>query len=113
MSPMPATAQEKSVDIIVLRSFSQMVVQGIDLIDYEDNMSTATGTSKSQTDYEDSKSGKHSTNSVTKDGAIPLLSEDYMQGDNAKNVIRSPQLKILNLSALSIFCPFAWFKRAN
>ena len=82
---LPATAQEKPADIIELRSFPQVVVQGIDLIDYEDNMSTATGTSKSQTDYEDSKSGKHSTNSVTKDGAIPLLSEDYMQGDNAKN----------------------------
>lgn len=81
---LPAAAQEKSADIIGLRSFPQVVVQGIDLIDYEDSMSTATGASKSQTDYEDSKSGKHSTNSVTKDGAIPLPFEDYMQGDNAK-----------------------------
>ena len=66
VSPMPATAQEKSVDIIVLRSFSQMVVQGIDLIDYEDSMPTATGISKSLTEYEDSKYGKHSTNSATR-----------------------------------------------
>ncbi|CAD6202498.1 unnamed protein product [Miscanthus lutarioriparius] len=94
---LPATAQEKPADIIELRSFPQVVVQGIDLIDYEDNMSTATGTSKSQTDYEDSKSGKHSTNSVTKDGAIPLLSEDYMQGmkqsnDHTKNDVSSASL---------------------
>ncbi|EER95331.1 hypothetical protein BDA96_01G499800 [Sorghum bicolor] len=94
---LPATSQEKSEDIIGLRSFPQVVVQGIDLIDYEDNMSTATGTSKSQTDYEDSKSGKHSTNSVTKDGAIPSLPEDYMQGtkqsnDHTKNDVSSASL---------------------
>lgn len=94
---LPATAQEKSVDIIGLRSFPQVVIQGIDLIDCEDSMSTATGTAKNQTDYEDSKSGKHSANSATKDGAIPLLFEDYMQGtkqsnDHTKNDVSSTTL---------------------
>ncbi|AQL09050.1 J domain-containing protein required for chloroplast accumulation response 1 [Zea mays] len=84
---LPATAQEKSVDIIGLRSFPQVVIQGIDLIDCEDSMSTATGTAKNQTDYEDSKSGKHSANSATKDGAIPLLFEDYMQGNKYQKTI--------------------------
>ena len=42
-----------------------MVVQGIDLIDYQDSMPTATVISKCLTDYEDSKYGKHSTNSAT------------------------------------------------
>nr|XP_034575165.1 J domain-containing protein required for chloroplast accumulation response 1 isoform X2 [Setaria viridis] len=87
---LPATAEEKAGDIIGLRNFPQVAVQGIDLIDDEDIMSTATGASKSQQDYEDSKSGKHNTNSATKEGAIPLLFDDYMQGmkqgnDHTKN----------------------------
>jgi len=77
---LPATAGEKAGDIIGLRNFPQVVVQGIDLGDDEDSMSTATGASKSQPEYEDSKSGKHSTNSATKEGAIPLLFDEYMQG---------------------------------
>ncbi|PAN51057.1 hypothetical protein PAHAL_9G566600 [Panicum hallii] len=77
---LPATAGEKAGDIIGLTNFPQVVVQGIDLVDDEDSMSTATGASKSQPDYEDSKSGKHSTNSATKEGAIPLFFDDYMQG---------------------------------
>jgi len=81
---LPATAGENSGDIIGLRNFPQVVVQGIDLVDDEDTMSTATGASKSQPDYEDSKSGKHSTNSATKEGAIPLFFDDYMQGDNTE-----------------------------
>ncbi|XP_062210232.1 J domain-containing protein required for chloroplast accumulation response 1-like isoform X2 [Phragmites australis] len=91
---LPATAQGNAGDIIGLRSFPQVVVQGFDLIDEEDSMSTATGASKSQTDYEDSKSGKHSTNSATKEGAIPLFFDDYMQGmkhstDYTKNDVSS------------------------
>ncbi|KAM0886431.1 hypothetical protein ACQ4PT_029682 [Festuca glaucescens] len=70
---------------------------GIDLIDEEESMSTATAASKSQTDYEDYKSGKdelferkHSINSTTKDEAISLVFDEYMQGtkygtSNAKN----------------------------
>ncbi|KAF8776197.1 hypothetical protein HU200_003891 [Digitaria exilis] len=77
---LPPTAEEKTGDIIGLRSFPQVVVQGIDLIDDEDIMSTATGASKSQPDYEHSKSGKHSTNSATKERLIPLLFDEYMQG---------------------------------
>jgi hypothetical protein len=79
---LPATAEEKDGDVIGLRSFPQVVVQAIDLIDDEDIMSTATGALKSQQDYEEFKSGKHSTNSLTKEGATPLPSDDYMQGNN-------------------------------
>lgn len=79
---LPATSDETTRDIIGLRSFPQVVVQGIDLINDEDSMSTATGVSKSHLDYEDSRSGKHSTNSATKEGAIPLLFDHYTQGDN-------------------------------
>ncbi|XP_039779488.1 J domain-containing protein required for chloroplast accumulation response 1-like isoform X5 [Panicum virgatum] len=94
---LPATAGENSGDIIGLRNFPQVVVQGIDLVDDEDTMSTATGASKSQPNYEDSKSGKHSTNSATKEGAIPLFFDDYMQGmkqgnDSTKNDASSASL---------------------
>ncbi|KAL6645037.1 hypothetical protein ACP70R_016645 [Stipagrostis hirtigluma subsp. patula] len=81
---LPATVEEKAGDIIELRSFPQVVVQDIDLIEEEDSMSTATGASKNQTDYDDSKSGKHSTNSASKQGAIPLFFDDYMQGGNVE-----------------------------
>ncbi|KAJ1297176.1 hypothetical protein BS78_01G357700 [Paspalum vaginatum] len=91
---LPATTQEKAGDIIGLKGFPQVVVQGIDLSEDEDSMSTATGASKRQTDYEDSKSGKQSTNSATKEGAIPLFFDDYMQGtkqssDYTKNDVLS------------------------
>ncbi|WVZ55852.1 hypothetical protein U9M48_006458 [Paspalum notatum var. saurae] len=91
---LPATTQEKAGDVIGLKSYPQVVVQSIDLIEDEDIMSTATGASKSQTDYEDSKSGKQSTNSATKEGAMPLFFDDYMQGtkqssDHTKNDVLS------------------------
>lgn len=91
---LPATAQEKAGDVIGLRSFPQVVLQGIDLNEDEDSVSSATGASKSQTDFEDSKSGKPSSNSATKEGAIPLLFDDSMQGtkqssDYTKNDVLS------------------------
>ncbi|CAN6290336.1 unnamed protein product [Urochloa humidicola] len=91
---LPAAGEEKTGDNIGLRSFPQVVVQGTELIDDEDSMSIATGASKSQPDYEDSKSGKHSTNSATKEGASPLFFDDYMQGmkqgnDYTKNDVLS------------------------
>jgi hypothetical protein len=88
---LPASVQEKDGNIIGVRSFPQVVVQGIDLIDEEESMSTATAASKSQTDYEDYKSGKdglferkHSLNSTTKDEAISLVFDEYMQGAKIK-----------------------------
>ncbi|KAL6867302.1 hypothetical protein ACP4OV_015326 [Aristida adscensionis] len=75
---LPSTTQENGGDIIGLRSFPQVVVQGIDLIGLEDTLST--GESKSQTDNGDPKSGKHSTNSATKDGYITLFFDEYMPG---------------------------------
>lgn len=86
---LPASVQEKDGNIIGLRSFPQVVVQGIDLIDEEESMSTATPASKSQTDYEDYKSGKdglferkHSINSTTKDESSVF--DEYLQGDKSK-----------------------------
>ncbi|XP_051183365.1 uncharacterized protein [Lolium perenne] len=88
---LPASVQEKDGNVIGIRSFPQVVLQGIDLIDEEESMSTATAASKSQTDYEDYKSGKddlferkHSINSTTKDEAISLVFDEYMQGAKTK-----------------------------
>ncbi|GJN30590.1 hypothetical protein PR202_gb18905 [Eleusine coracana subsp. coracana] len=95
---LPGTMEEKDAAIIGLKSFPQVVVQGFDLIDEEDRMSTATGASKSQTDYEDSKSGNYSTNSATKEGPVPLFfDDDYIQGmkhyaDYPKNDVSSDSL---------------------
>ncbi|TVU48070.1 hypothetical protein EJB05_07692 [Eragrostis curvula] len=91
---LPATTEDKDAAIIGLRSFPQVVVQEFDLIDEEDSMSTATGASKSQTDYEDSKSGKHSTSPASKEGPMALFFDDYMQGrkhstDYSKNDVSS------------------------
>uniref|UniRef100_A0A0D9VQS5 J domain-containing protein n=1 Tax=Leersia perrieri TaxID=77586 RepID=A0A0D9VQS5_9ORYZ len=55
---LPTTAQGNAGDVVGMRSFPQVIVQGMDLIDEEDNMSTATGASKSQTDYKEYKSRK-------------------------------------------------------
>ncbi|CAM0871727.1 unnamed protein product [Alopecurus aequalis] len=78
---LPASVQEKDGNIIGVRSFPQVVVQGIDLIDEEESMS------KSQTDYED-KSGKdglferkQSINSTTKES---LVFDEYMQSQKTK-----------------------------
>ncbi|XP_044982582.1 J domain-containing protein required for chloroplast accumulation response 1 isoform X1 [Hordeum vulgare subsp. vulgare] len=86
---LPASVQEKDGNIIGVRSFPQVVLQGIDLIDEEESMSTATPASKSQTDYEDYKSGKdglferkHSINSTTKEESSVF--DEYLQGDNSK-----------------------------
>uniref|UniRef100_A0A453IR50 J domain-containing protein n=2 Tax=Triticinae TaxID=1648030 RepID=A0A453IR50_AEGTS len=86
---LPASVQEKDGNIIGVRSFPQVVVQGIDLIDEEESMSTATPASKSQTDYEDYKSGKdglferkHSINSTTREESSVF--DDYLQGDKSK-----------------------------
>lgn len=88
---LPASVQEKDGHIIGVRSFPQVVVQGIDLIDEDETMSTATAASKSQVDYEDFKSGKddfletkHSRNSTTKEEPISLVFDDYMQGDTTR-----------------------------
>ncbi|KAG8073870.1 hypothetical protein GUJ93_ZPchr0006g43339 [Zizania palustris] len=83
---LPTTAQENAGDIVGM-SFPQVIVQGMDLIDEEDNMSTATGASKSQIDHEDYKSGKDglfNTRLKTKDGALPLVFDEYMKGNKAK-----------------------------
>ncbi|VAI08758.1 unnamed protein product [Triticum turgidum subsp. durum] len=86
---LPASVQEKDGNIIGVRSFPQVIVQGIDLIDEEESMSTATPASKSQTDYEDYKSGKdglferkHSINSTTKEESSVF--DEYLQGDKSK-----------------------------
>ncbi|VAH87767.1 unnamed protein product [Triticum turgidum subsp. durum] len=76
---LPASVQEKDGNIIGVRSFPQVVVQGIDLIDEEESMSTATPASKSQTDYEDYK---HSINSTTKEESSVF--DEYLQGDKSK-----------------------------
>nr|ABF94473.1 expressed protein [Oryza sativa Japonica Group] len=84
---LPTTAQENAGDIVGVRSFPQVIVQGMDLIDEEDSTSTATGASKSQTDYEDYKSGKDVSLGAllkTKDGALPLAFDDYVLGDKSE-----------------------------
>jgi hypothetical protein len=78
---LPAAIEEKDATIIGLTSFPQVLAQGLDLIDEEDSMSSATGATKSQTGYEDSKSEKYSTNYATKEGPVPSFFDDeYMQG---------------------------------
>jgi len=86
---LPASVQEKDGNIIGVRSFPRVVVQGIDLIDEEESMSTATPASKSQTDYEDYKYGKdglferkHIINSTTKEESSVF--DEYLQGDKSK-----------------------------
>ncbi|XP_006649566.1 J domain-containing protein required for chloroplast accumulation response 1 isoform X2 [Oryza brachyantha] len=86
---LPTNAQESAGDIVGARSFPQVIVQGIDLIDEEeDNTSTATGASKSQTDYEEYKSGKEygllSAHLKAKDGALPLVFDEYFQANKAE-----------------------------
>jgi hypothetical protein len=44
---LPAAMEEKYATIIGLASFPQVVVQGLDLIDEEDNMSGAIGATES------------------------------------------------------------------
>jgi len=88
---LPASVQEKDGNIIGVRSFPQVVVQGIDLIDEDESMSIATAASKSQADYEDYKSGKdglferkQSINSTTKDEGLSLVFDEYMQSHKTK-----------------------------
>ena len=88
---LPASVQEKDGNIIGVRSFPQVVLQGIDLIDEEESMSIATAASKSQTDYEDYKSGrdglferKQSINSTTKEEGLSLVFDEYMRSHKTK-----------------------------
>ncbi|CAN6307654.1 unnamed protein product [Urochloa humidicola] len=110
---LPATAEEKTGDIIGLRSFPQVVVQDIiELIDDDESTSIATGASKSQPDYEDSKSGKHSTNSATKEGAIPLFFDD-MQGMKQGNDYTKNDVLAASMSTKSSRSPSGEKKRSS